>query len=217
MGEAYTNASDPQRAEQAYRGALALAPNDANATRGLGVALLAQNKPQDALPLFRKLDDGHADVRLLRAEGTALDLLGQGREAQAIYRRGLLLDPTDAGLHGNLALSLAITGDKAGALAELRAAIGSPKPDQRQEANGVLVLALIGRTDEARARGAQSIGVKETNALLERVDRARAADPGGKAWAIGVLTSTSPTAGPSKPTDLPPVAVANRPPVPAAP
>lgn len=204
MGEAYTNASDPQRAEQAYRAALAFAPSDPDATRGLGISLLAQNKPNEALELLRRLDRGQADARLLRAEGTALDLLGHGQDAQAVYRRGLAADPTDAALHGNLALSMALNGDRSGALFELRAAIGSPKPDQRQEANAVLVLALLGRMQDARARGAESIGVEATDVLLARVEKTRAANPGDKVWALGVLTSTLRTSGPAPPTDLPP-------------
>ncbi len=209
--------NDPQRAEQAYRGALMLAPDDAEAKRGLATALLAQNRPAEALPLLHALDTGTPSLRILRAEGTALELLGRDAEAQAVYRRGLQQAPIDAGLHGNLALSLALSGATAEAYAEMRAAVSSPMPDPRQEANAVLVLALLGRTDEARSRGEQSIGVEATQVLLDRATQARSMGSAGRAAALGVLTSTSPQAPPAMqmPTPVsapaPAAAVAARP------
>ena len=91
--------------------------------------------------------------RLLRAEGTALDMVGQAREAQVVYRQALRLAPIDPNLHGNLALSLALTGDRADALNEMQAAVASPTPDPRQETNAILVLALTGNATAAEARG----------------------------------------------------------------
>jgi tetratricopeptide (TPR) repeat protein len=153
----------------------------------------------------------------LGAEGTALDMLGRRQEAQAVYRRGLQADPTDAALHGNLALSLALEGQQSAALTELRAAIGAPQPDPRQEANAVLVLALLNRVDEARARGAQTIGPAGTETLIGRADLARqTGDPLRQAQALGVLTSARPAQPPAPRTLLPPPAARSLLPPPAA-
>jgi hypothetical protein len=117
-------------------------------------------------------------------------MLGRHADAQAVYRRGLQADPTDAALHGNLALSLALAGQAEASLAELRAAVGAPLPDPRQEANAVLVLALLDRLDEARARGGQTIGPSGTETLIDRAIVARqTSDPLRQAQALGVLTA----------------------------
>ena len=202
LGEALNDAGDPQRAEQAFRTALTLQPQNQAAQHGLAVALLAQGRAAEALPLLQALDRPGAGARLLGAEGTALDMLGRHPEAQATYRRGLQADPTDAALHGNLALSLALQGQAGPALAELRAAVGAPQPDPRQEANAVLVLALLGRTDEARQRGSQTLGAAGTQSLIDRAEAARhTTDPVRQAQSLGVLTSASPAA-PAAPLSL---------------
>jgi Flp pilus assembly protein TadD len=217
LGEALNDSGDPQRAEQAFRTALTLQPDDKAAQHGLAVALLAQGRPAEALTLLQALDKPGAGARLLGAEGTALDMLGRRQEAQAVYRRGLQADPTDAALHGNLALSLALEGQQSAALTELRAAIGAPQPDPRQEANAVLVLALLNRVDEARARGAQTIGPAGTETLIGRADLARqTGDPLRQAQALGVLTSARPAQPPAPRTLLPPPAARSLLPPPAA-
>jgi Flp pilus assembly protein TadD len=197
MGEALNEAGDPQRAEQAFRAALTLQTGDPAAQQGLAVALLAQGRPAEALPLLQALDKPGAGARLLGAEGTALDMLGRHADAQAVYRRGLQADPTDAALHGNLALSLALAGQAEASLAELRAAIGAPLPDPRQEANAVLVLVLLDRLDEARVRGGQTIGPAGTEMLIDRAATARqTSDPLLQAQALGVLTAPGMAAAP---------------------
>ena len=195
IGDALGNLDDAPRAEQAFRGALVLVPGDADAQRGLALALIAQGRAREALPLLQELDKGTTDIRVLRAEGTAFDLLGQPGRAQAIYRRALQQAPVDAALHGNLALSLALSGNKDAALGEIMAAMNSPAPDSRQDANAVLVLALAGRMSEARQRGAATIGLPATEVLVARASRADMV--GGHARnpaAVGVLTGTNPQA-----------------------
>jgi Flp pilus assembly protein TadD len=190
MGEALNESGDPQRAEQAFRTSLTLRSGNPTAQQGLAVALLAQGRPAEALPILQALDKPGAGARLLGGEGTALDMLGRHADAQAVYRRGLQADPTDAALHGNLALSLALAGQAEASLAELRAAVGAPLPDPRQEANAVLVLALLDRLDEARARGGQTIGPSGTETLIDRAIVARqTSDPLRQAQALGVLTA----------------------------
>lgn len=204
LGEAFTAANDADRAEQAFRGALALDKDRRDARFGLAIALIAQRRLGEALPVLQAMDNGKPDPRLLRAEGTALAMLGRAAEAQAVFRRGLAAAPTDATLHGDLALSLALSHDEAGALAEMRAAVAAPQPDPREDANAVLVLGLLGHDDEARQRGAKTIGSDATQTLLARVDAARhAANAGEEAAALGVLTSGSPSAPPARTGLLP--------------
>jgi Flp pilus assembly protein TadD len=185
MGEAFTAAGAPDRAEQAFRAALVLDPANTQSQRGLAAALLSQGRAAEALPMLQNA----SDATMLRDLGVALDMLGRPAEAEAAYRRGLALAPADASLHGNLALSLAITGDNAGAEREIQAAIASPFPDARQQANEVLVLAVIGDDQRARDFGAQTLGEQETDALIVRAHAARdAADPALRARALGIMT-----------------------------
>lgn len=204
MGETLLALGDAARAEQAFRAALTLAPNDANATRGLAQALLAEHHADEALPILRGLAAGSSDPRLLRAYGTALDLTGQPEAAQIVYRQGLQIAPADADLHGNLALSLAISGDTQGALQQMRAATDAPDPDPRQEANAVLIMALAGQADAARERGDRALGAAATEVLLGRAAQARAAtDARGRALALGVITA-APAVAPGQPQPMAP-------------
>jgi Flp pilus assembly protein TadD len=190
MGEAFIDMRDPARAEQAFRGALAFDPGNAAAERGLGQSLLAQGKAAEALPILQRLARDSSDPALLRAWGTALDMVGQPADAQAVYRRGLSLAPVDADLHGNLALSLALSGDTVDALTQMQAAIASPAPDPRQDANAVLVLALTGDPGAARMRGDATIGGAATETLLARASQALAAtDARSRAAAVGLLAN----------------------------
>jgi Flp pilus assembly protein TadD len=209
MGDAFMDMNDPARAEQAFRGELAVQPSNRAAERGLALSLLAQNQPAEALSILQRLAGDSSDPGLLRAEGTALDMVGRSAEAQAVYRRGLKSAPIDANLHGNLALSLALGGDATGAVTEMQAAVASPNPDPRQDANAVLVLALTGNTAAARARGNATVGAAATETLLARAQQASSAgDARSRAIAVGVLTSTAPGAPPSGSTLLPPITAA---------
>lgn len=203
MGDAFLAIHDAPRAEQAFRGALASDPENRAARHGLALSTLAQGRAAEALPILQQLAAQSPDPRLLRAEGVALDMLGRPREAQVVYRQGLQLDPIDAGLHGNLALSLALRGDAAAALAQMQAAVNSPVPDPRQNANAVLVLALTGDVAAARTRGDATIGPAATEILLARAQQAAVAgDARQRAVAIGMLSGN----GSGQTPVMPPVA-----------
>jgi Flp pilus assembly protein TadD len=205
LGTALLDANEAERAEQAFRSALTLRADDPPARRGLALSLLAQGRAAEALPILQTLEASGSDARLLRAEGTAFDMLGRSAEAQAAFRRGIARAPSDADLHGNLALSLALSGNAADALAELRAALAAPQPDPRQEGNAVLVLSLLGRTAEAEVRGTQTLGTEATISLMRRAARARAAETSAdRLAALGVLTSSLTAAPPATSSLLPP-------------
>ena len=58
--------------------------------------------------------------------GIALDLLGRGQEAQSAYRAVLAIAPDDRAARNNLGLSLLLSGDYEGAVAECRRLPVSP-------------------------------------------------------------------------------------------
>ena len=80
-------------------------------------------------PLEVAFQDTPNDPKLLQLIGVADDFVGQHREAQARYRRGLELKPGDPALALNLALSLALTENYAEAIAG--AAAGRDGADRR--------------------------------------------------------------------------------------
>src|SRR5262245_59089167 len=83
----------------AYNSALQRAPRDQEALRGLARAYLKTGRPELAgKPLAAALEDIPDDPKLLQLMGVTDDFIGQHREAQARYRRGLELRPGDAAL-----------------------------------------------------------------------------------------------------------------------
>lgn len=191
LGDLRRAEGDDAQAEAAYRVVLATAPRDVGASAGLAATLLSQGRGADALALLEPLAQGSPDARTLRNLGVALDMVGRQADAQATYRRGLAAAPADADLHGNLAFSLAISGDTEAALRSMQTAAALPSGQAWQPANLMLLLAMAGREDTARMR-AQAAGMPAETfvALLEQGHRARdATTPGGRAAALGVATA----------------------------
>jgi Flp pilus assembly protein TadD len=79
----------------------------------LGIVYIMQGEPAAAL---KELDAANAadpaNMRWIINKAIALDLLGQHTEAQALYRQVLANDPDDTIVTNNLALSLALSGQK---------------------------------------------------------------------------------------------------------
>ncbi|HYL10912.1 MAG TPA: tetratricopeptide repeat protein [Candidatus Acidoferrales bacterium] len=72
LGDAYTQAKDPAKAEMAFRKAVELDPSEASHRRGLGQSLLTQEKYKEALEQYQKLaemepDDAETYLRLSQA------------------------------------------------------------------------------------------------------------------------------------------------------
>ena len=184
MGDLRRAVGEEGLAEASYRAALAVDSRNAAASAGLAASLLAQGRGAEALGLLEPVARNSSDPKLLRNYGVALDMAGRQADAQAAYRRGLAAAPADAALHSNLALSLAVSGDTDGALRAIQMA-GAGRP--AQAANAVLLLAMAGRDTEARVRGA-GMAPDELEALVAQGRQAaRAATPGERAAALGVV------------------------------
>ncbi|TGN74200.1 tetratricopeptide repeat protein [Bradyrhizobium yuanmingense] len=100
--------------EQTLRETLKLQPGNVNAAIPLARALLARQRPDEALDVLDKvLLAAPADLRALNAKGVVLDSEGHHREAQALYRQALATTPDNPMLSNNLKLSLALDEEKA--------------------------------------------------------------------------------------------------------
>jgi tetratricopeptide (TPR) repeat protein len=115
---------------------------------GIAAATVAEGQGREALAHFARAQQLGANGAMLGADrGLAYDLLGRHSEAQADYRQAMYgPDPDEA--RRRLALSLAITGDKAGALSQLSPLISRRDPGAARVR--ALVLALTGDYEGAR-------------------------------------------------------------------
>ena len=134
----------------ALHGALERQPHDPEALRSLAKAYLETGRPSLAgAPLEVAFQDTPNDPKVLQLIGVADDFIGQHREAQERYRRGLELKPGDPALALNLALSLALTGNYDESVAALQPIATAPTAGPRERQTLALIYGLKG--DRARA------------------------------------------------------------------
>jgi hypothetical protein len=114
----------------------------------MGAAMVIDGDAAAALPYFARAQQLGANGAMLGNDrGLAFDLLGRHADAQADYRAAMYgPDPDEA--RRRLSLSLAITGDKEGALAQLAPLMA--RGDAGAARTRALVLALSGDADGAR-------------------------------------------------------------------
>ena len=115
---------------------------------GMGAALLADGDAMGALSYFARAKQLGANGALMgKDRGLAYDLLGRHSEAQEDYKAALYGPEADEARR-RLALSLAITGDKEGALVQLQPLLA--RGDAAGARCRALVLALGGDVEGAR-------------------------------------------------------------------
>jgi Flp pilus assembly protein TadD len=114
---------------------------------GMGAVSVANGEPQGALPYFTRAQQLGAPVAVFGADrGLAYDLLGQQANAQADYRAALGGPDSDEARR-RLALSMAIGGNKAEALATLATLVA--KGDAAAARARAFVCALTGDSNGA--------------------------------------------------------------------
>ncbi|MDP3407368.1 tetratricopeptide repeat protein [Bosea sp. (in: a-proteobacteria)] len=111
------------------------------------------------------------DWRILSAQGTVADQLGEHARAQQIYQAALKIAPGEATVLSNLGLSLALSKQLPEAERVLREAVSTGKGDARVRQNLVLVLGLQGRFAEAEALARQDQNPAEAAATIAYLKR----------------------------------------------
>jgi len=148
-GRAALELGDPQAAAGFFARADEVNPRSPLPQAGMGAVSVANGEAQAAMPYFtRALQLGAALTQIGCDRGLAYDLLGEQSKAQADYRVALNGPDADEARR-RLALSLAISGDKAGALQAL-----APLFAKRDRAAGrvrAFVLGLGGDSNGAMA------------------------------------------------------------------
>lgn len=163
-GVELSRAGKSAEAEQEYRAALQLDPNNSDLHAGLAFVLAVQDKLDDALMHGReavRLDQSsdNAHNRL----GVALSAKGDLDGAIAEYREALQLNPNNDSAHNSLANALAKKHDGDGAIAEFREALRLNPNNDIGHTNLGITLYLKGDTDGAIAEYREALRLNPNN------------------------------------------------------
>ena len=182
-GRAALEMDDTQAAAGFFARADEINPKSPLPQAGMGAVSVANGYPQAALPYFTRAQQLGASLATIGCDrGLAYDLLGRQAAAQSDYRAALN-GPDGDEARRRLALSLAISGDKAGALATL--APLSAKGDTAAARTRAFVLALSG--DPAGAMTAIDAAMPGSWARVQPfLQRLSGLQPGQKAAAVNL-------------------------------
>ena len=111
------------------------------------------------------------DWRILSAQGTVADQLGEHARAQQLYQAALKLAPGEPTVMSNLGLSLALSRQLPEAERVLQEAVASGRGDPRVRQNLVLVLGLQGRFGDAETLARQDQSPAEAAATIAYLKR----------------------------------------------
>jgi Flp pilus assembly protein TadD len=148
-GRAALELGDAQAAAGFFARADDVNPRSPLPQAGMGAVSVLNGEPQAALPYFSRAEQlGATRVTLGCDRGLAYDLMGRQADAQADYRAALS-GPDGDEARRRLALSLAISGDRTGALTTLSPLVA--KGDVAAGRARAFVLALTGDSNGAMA------------------------------------------------------------------
>ena len=138
---------DPQAAAGFFARADDVNPRSPLPQAGMGAVSVANGEPQASLPYFKRAQQLGASVASIGCDrGLAYDLMGQQAQAQADYRAAMAGRDADEA-RKRLALSLAISGDRSGALQTLAPLSAKGEPGAARVR--AFVLALTGDPNSA--------------------------------------------------------------------
>jgi len=180
-GESALELGDPRAAVTFFARAEEIAPRDGRIKAGMGSAFVQMEQAQSALKFFgdaAAMGINQADFAGDR--GLAYDLVGDNKQAQRDYRLALQRNP-DPEIERRLALSLAISGDKAGAIATIGSQL--QRQDRAAWRTRAFVLALTG--DAAGATQAvQAVMPGQAAAMQPFLARLPSLDLASRAMAV---------------------------------
>lgn len=194
VGNTLMDMGEVNEAILAYKSALNRSENDPEALRGLARAYLNTGRPELAgAPLAVAYRETPNDPKLLLLIGVADDFVGQHKEAQARYRRGLELLPRDAALTVDLALSLALTGNFPEAVGMLRPVATAPTGTPRQRQTLALIYGLAGDRKSAEQMARRDLDPASVQHNLAYYERLRRLSPESRRQALQSLSGTNAT------------------------
>jgi len=188
IGEIHIRTGNHRRAIAAFRAALALEPNSAEALLGLGSTLVQTNDVGGGLVMLRRAAPVVRTAIAYNRLGLAETLAGNMPEAIAALGRAVALAPYDLDIRTNLALAAALDGQSDAAIRAAQEAAWSPQAEARHRRNLIIVLGLCRRGAEALEMGSSDMPAREIKALLARADAILAIkDIRARARALGTI------------------------------
>jgi Flp pilus assembly protein TadD len=183
----------PADAALMWQEALRIAPDDAVVLGGYGLTMARLGQPELARTYLQKATAVAPTATTWNALGVVRDQLGDAPGAQAAYRAGLKLEPSDLRLANNLGLSLALSGQFGEALPLLEAAAARPDATSRHRQNLALAYALDGREEPAaRLAGSATEAAEAQRNILRYAGIAALPDHASRVAAVSALRSALP-------------------------
>lgn len=190
LGDAYTRAGKTDQAIQAYRAALAVAPDNPDVLLGLGSAQLKAGDAEAAVVALAKVAPIVKTMAAYNRLGLAQTLTGQFAQAHQSFDAASALAPDDLDIRTNLALAAALEGQETKAIDVARSVVTSPGAQARHRRNLMIVYGLLGLVDEGRASAPKGLSANEAKKLLARALAIRAiSDAKARAKALGTIMS----------------------------
>lgn len=189
-GRAALMVGDPAAALGFFARAEDISPRNGRIKAGLASALVQMEQPRAALKLFDEaVVLGVPEAEIAGDRGLAYDLRGDNRHAQQDYSLALR-KRDDAEITGRLALSMAISGDRQGALTILDPLVR--KGDRSAIRTRAFVLALTGDRTGAQRVANSAMPPEQAAAMGQFFGRLGELKPTQKALAVhfGRLPST---------------------------
>ncbi len=181
-----------ESAEEAYRAALLLDPEQTDALYGLGKIYIDRQRYDLAMePLEAAAQRQTADPRIYNALGVIMDQQGQHADAQAYYRQGLVHSPRNVSLRNNLGLSMVLDGQSEAGLAMLRDVAAEPAAGATTGRN--LEMASQIAAKNAAAKPAASMSSLEPADPTQQTSEARQSPHDGGLWPTRELSALSPS------------------------
>ncbi|TCT07516.1 tetratricopeptide repeat protein [Aquabacter spiritensis] len=147
-------------------------PDDRPLRAAYGKSLIALGRYREAGDVLAQAHTpDNPDWSVLSAQGVVADNLGDHRSARAFYQRALNLNPGNPGVLTNLALSYAMSGDRAAALKTLREAAARPDADARVRQSLATLLAMDGKDREAELLFLQDLPPDQARANIDYLRR----------------------------------------------
>lgn len=147
-GHAAMGVDDLEAAIGFFGRAAEIDPNHPGPAQGLGGVYLRAGRAGEALVQFdRAIDAGVPQRDILTDQGLSLDLVGEQPAAQAAYLQALTLNPSDDEARRRLAISHAITGNRASFEETLRPLLD--RRDMAAQRARAFGLAILGESARA--------------------------------------------------------------------
>jgi Flp pilus assembly protein TadD len=188
LGSAHLKAGNYAAARTAFAKVLETDSGNAEALFGLGTAQLKSGDIENSVRTLTTagplVNTSSAYSRL----GTAFIMAGRSDEALDAFERAQSLAPNDLDVTANMAFAQVLLGRTDAAIAAMQKVAESPLAQPRHRATLVMMLAIAGRVDEARAMNVPDLSPGQKRDLLTRAKKVRdAKSPPAKARAIGML------------------------------